>query len=135
MVPESNINQVASWTTIATTALRVAQGCVHELSPSQQGNSYIGQSYVRTPQEHKTCKILTFEIIERRASDPAGFFIGPSLHIWISPSRQEEADPGESVGSNDLNTCAVQHRQGIADSPGCAWDTMSTASSVVGGGS
>lgn len=135
MAPESTIDQVASWTKIVTTALRVAQTCVHQLTPNQQGSSYVGQSQARTPRKHKNCKELTFKIIDRQPSDPAGAFYGPSLHIWISPSRQvQDEGPSESVGSNDLKTCAVQHRQGITDPPGCAWDTLSTANSVVGGG-
>ena len=110
--------------------------CVRGLTPSQQGNSYLGQSHARTSQKHKTCKRLTFEIVDRRPSDPAGALVGPSLHIWISPHRQgQDKDPGETVGSNDLDTCAVQHSQGIADPPSCAWDTMSTANSVMEGGS
>ena len=135
MAPESTIDQVASWTKIITTALRVAQTCVHQLSPSQMGNSYVGQSQAQTPQKHRTCKELTFKLIERPPSDPAGAFFGPSLHVWIFPSAQsKDQGPEASVGSNDLETCAVKHRQGITDPPGCAWDTLSTANSVVGGG-
>ena len=135
MVPESVIDQVASWTKLVTIALRVAQTCVHQLSPSQQGNSYMGQSQARASQKYKNCKELTSKIIDRLPSDPAGAFFSPSLHIWIFPKRQvQDAGPNESVGSNNLETCAVQHRQGITDPPGCAWDTMSTANSVVGGG-
>ena len=135
MVPESTVDQVASWSTIVTTALRVAQTCVHQLSPTQQGNSFVGQSQARTPQKHINCKVLTSKIIDRRPSDPAGAFFGPSLHIWIFPNPQpKDQSIEESIGSNDLETCAVQHRKGITDPPGCAWDTLSTAESVVGGG-
>lgn len=95
----------------------------------------MGQSQARIPQEHQNSKELTSKIIDRRPSDPAGAFLGPSLHIWIFPSRQvQDEGPSESVGSNNLETCAVQHRQGITDPPGCAWDTLSTANSFVGGG-
>lgn len=135
MVPESNVNQIASWTTIVTTALRVAQTCVHGLTPSQRGNSYLGQPHAQAPQKDKTCRKLTFEIIDRRPSDPAWVSNGPSLHISIFPSRPvQDENSGESVASNELETCAVQHRQGIADPPGCAWDMLSTANSVVEGG-
>ena len=131
MAPESTIDQVSSWTKIITTALRVAQTCVHQLSPSQMGNSYVGQSQAQTPQKQRKCTKLTFKLTDRPPSDPSGAFFGPSLHIWIFPSAQ---GPEVSVGSNDLETCAVKHRQGITDPPGCAWDTLSTANSVVGGG-
>ena len=48
MVPENNYDQVASWAMIVTTALRIARQCVHDLTPSRQGNSYLGQSQPRS---------------------------------------------------------------------------------------
>ena len=44
---EEGIDQESSWSNIVTVALRIAIHCIRNESPSQQGDSYVGQSPTR----------------------------------------------------------------------------------------
>ncbi|KAK0512340.1 hypothetical protein JMJ35_005468 [Cladonia borealis] len=111
MAAESSVNQVATWNSIKSAALRITQSCVKELN--QFGGTYIS----------------------RRASDPFG---NPSLHVWVFPVDSPEADISNSTqntGITNLATCAAQHRASTPSlDSGCLWDSLSTVSTLSGVG-
>ncbi|KAL2040044.1 hypothetical protein N7G274_007447 [Stereocaulon virgatum] len=117
MAIESSVNQVATWNSIKTAALRVIQACVR--SASQLGGTYV----------------------DRRASDPAGRSSAPSLHVWVLPVGSDESDTNDSKAAGNVNslaTCAAQHRSSSPPTTkkGCMWDFLPGFKSLsgIGGG-